>query len=137
MIDKVQIPSTFQKLLKKSVIYAKEYVQIFSKWIWKIIRSRRYAIQKCLAKRKLDKMLKEFGSEVYATSVKEGKTDWMELPSIREKIEMLRLTEANVNHFDRLRQDLEKHFELQKIQIRKQTEALIKALPDKSQEETS
>jgi type II secretory pathway component PulL len=82
-------------------------------------------------------MLKEFGSEVYATSVKEGKTDWMELPSIKEKIEMLRLTEANVNHFDRLRQDLEKHFELQKIQIRKQTEALIKALPDKSQEETS
>jgi len=61
----------------------------------------------------------------------------MELPSIKEKIEMLRLTEANVNHFDRLRQDLEKHFELQKLQIKRQAEALIKALPDKSQEETS
>jgi len=137
MVDKVQVPSTFQRFAKKFIIYAKEYAQIFLKWTWKIIKSRRYAIQKCLARRKLDKMLKEFGSEVYTASIKEGKADWMELPSIKEKIEMLRLTEANVNHFDRLRQDLEKHFELQKIQIRKQTEALIKALPDKSQEESS
>jgi hypothetical protein len=135
MIDKV--PDSFQRLARKFTIYAKEYAQISLKWAWKIIKSRRYAIQKFLVMRKLDKMLKEFGGEVYNTSIKEGKTDWMELPSIKEKIEMLRLTEANVNHFDRLRQDLEKHFELQKLQIKRQAEALIKALPDKSQEETS
>ncbi|MEJ5299748.1 MAG: hypothetical protein WHS38_02035 [Thermodesulforhabdaceae bacterium] len=132
------LPNTLQRFAKKLIIYAREYGQIFLKWTWKVIKSRRYALHKSLAKRKLDRMLKEFGNEVYTISIKEGKTDWMETPSIKEKIEMLRLTEANVQHFDRLREDLERHFELQKLQIKKQTDALIKALPDlKSEEETS
>ncbi|MCX7822039.1 MAG: hypothetical protein N2260_01185 [Syntrophobacterales bacterium] len=133
------LPKTLQNFARKLVIYLKEYGQIGLKWSWKVFKSWRYALQKGFAKRRFDKMLKHFGSEVYVVFVKEGKSDWMETASIREKIEMLKLTEANVNHFDRLREDLERHFELQKLQIKKNAEASRRALPDLggSKEETS
>lgn len=118
------------KLAKKLAIYSKEYGRIFAKWLWKVFKSQRYGIQKRFAQRKFDRMLHEFGAEVYLTAIKEGKSDWSEAPSIKEKIEMLRLTEANVNHFDRLREDLERHYEMQKLQIKKEADSLRKALPD-------
>ncbi|MGC8718609.1 MAG: hypothetical protein ACP5TY_01190 [Thermodesulforhabdaceae bacterium] len=117
---------------KKLTIYSKEYARILAKWMWKVFKSHRYAIQKRFAQRKFDRMLKEFGAEVYLNAIKEGKSDWAESPSIKERIEILRLTEANVNHFDRLREDLERHYEMQKLQIKKETDSLIKALPDLS-----
>lgn len=124
------LPNTLQRTARRFVIYVKEYGQITLKWLWKVFKSWRYTFQKYFAKRKFNKMLQHFGSEAYVNLIKEGKSDWTEMPSVRERIEMLKLTEANVTHFDRLKEDLEKHFELQKLQIRKNAENLRKALPD-------
>lgn len=126
------LSNTIQLTAKRITIYGKQYGLIGIKWLLKVFKSFRYAVQKRLSKRKFDKMLQQFGGEVYINLVKEGKTGWMETPSIKERIEMLKLIEANVNHFDRLREDLNRHFEMQKLEIKKNAEVSLKALPSQS-----
>ncbi len=106
-----------QRFVKKITLYGEEYGRIFLHWNLKCLKTQRHRFQQCFAERKLREVMSAFGREAYL-ALKEGKADWQDAPSVKEQLEALRLAEANVEHFRRLRDTIERQFSDKKEEIR-------------------
>ncbi len=114
------LPNFFKKLW----LYGQEYGQICLQWQLKTLKVQNCKFQKIFSRKRLDKISCALGKEFYNQVVKSGRTDWTEISSIKELVEHLKLSEANLNSIDRKIEELNGHFQEKKREIKEKFKAL-------------
>lgn len=112
---------------EKAILTAQQYGQIFLQWNMKLFKKQQRKIrQRCVA-RKAQKVFGDFGLEVYRL-IKEGVTDLQNVPSIKEKLEQMKLAESDMAKFDQFVEEIERAFEEKKREIQEKFEHRKKEL---------
>ncbi|SFM41826.1 hypothetical protein [Thermodesulforhabdus norvegica] len=122
---------------QKAALTAQQYGETALQWKMKLLKKQQQKLRQKLAARKAEKVFSEFGLEIYRL-IKEGVTDWQNAPSVKEKLEKMKLAEADIAQFNQIIEEIERAFEEKKREIREKFEARKKKLEssEAAQEQT-
>lgn len=112
---------------QKAALTAQQYGEVALQWKLKVLKKQQQKLLQKLAARKAEKVFGDFGMEVYRL-IKEGVADWQNAPSVKEKLEKVKLAEADIAHFDQVVEEIERAFEEKKREIKEKFEAKKKNL---------
>lgn len=116
------IVKTILDILQKAGYLSLEYGQIFSSYILKFLKQRMQSWKKCSLHKGLTKAQGKLGSEIYAR-YKEGQTDWLEMPEVKQALQRVEEAEALLFQVDQVLAEIERSHESKKEAIREKYSA--------------
>ncbi|MBW1976103.1 MAG: hypothetical protein JRI45_11155 [Deltaproteobacteria bacterium] len=112
-----------QSIGNSLMLYARQCAFIAMHWGIKLAKIQRQKAMQKVAERKLAKAYSEFGKVVYGL-YKEGKAEWQDVPEVREKLDGVKLAEANVEQFDQIIEEINKQYEDKKQELKEKYAAM-------------
>ncbi len=118
---------------QRVVLYFKKYALITVQWAIKVAKIQQQKLLQKRAIKKLEKAFSEFGAEVYKEFLK-GNTNWQDVPSVKEKLDNVKLAEADVEQFNQRIDEINRQFEDRKNEIKEKFASMEQTVEEKKAE---
>ncbi len=128
-----QVAEKAKNFGQRIVLYFKRYALITFQWAIKVAKVQQQKLLQKKAIKKLEKAFSEFGAEVYKEFV-QGNANWQDVPAVKEKLDNVKLAEADVEQFNQRIEEINRQFEDKKNEIKEKFASMERSVEEEKTE---